>query len=270
MCQHRPCDTAGTHELHFWANGVTEVKMQLCQVPLLWQHFPLFLLIQSDSHYCLWGEQRREKHCCHSRCTLIWLQGGMGCFHWLFLPHIWVWVVVEHLRQGLWSVSPQVLGPLQVSALWVLQPWNSLVWQFHTSLLSVSIPCSPSVVLFRQVKQKSNKCVTLPHLNKTSLWIAIWISCEQHLCGHTCSESQLLCYALAPDSEKERTSSQGQVERYSHTGVSRSLGFIMRRNCWGGCSTCAALVISSAKYRDRWVQLATAGLTSFSGAPTVL
>lgn len=46
-----------------------------------------------------------------------------------------------------------------------------------------------------------------------------------------------------------------QVRRYCHTAVSRSLGFIMRSNCWGGCSTCTSLVISSAKYRDRWVQL---------------
>lgn len=29
VCQHRPYNTAGTHWLLFWVNGVTEVKLQL-------------------------------------------------------------------------------------------------------------------------------------------------------------------------------------------------------------------------------------------------
>lgn len=110
--QHRPYNTAGARELLFWVNGVTEVKLQLCQVPLLRQHFPLLSLIHCDTPYSLWGKQGREKLCCHSRCTLIRLQGGLGCFRQI-LPRIWVVV-------GLWPVSLQVLRPLQVSALCVL------------------------------------------------------------------------------------------------------------------------------------------------------
>lgn len=205
VCQHRPYNTAGTHELLFWVNGVTEVKLQLCRVPLLCQHFPLLPSVQYDTHYCLWGKQRREKLCCHSRCTLIWLQGGLGCFHWLFLPRIWLWVVVELLSQGC------DLFPLKCLVLCKSEHsehcgYGTALPGFSTHLCSPWASHAPHQSFFSGKWSKKVTNVWLCLILTKPLYEMQYEDRE----GSTCVATHAA--TLAPDSEKERPSLQGQVK----------------------------------------------------------